>query len=65
MCESRVYLRKNNSVELIAEDIVSITPKENGFKLIDISGKVYEVNDVVIEYIDFVNHRVILREIDQ
>lgn len=61
MCESKVYVRKNGGLELIAEDVVALEPKGNGFRLVDVSGKVYEVEDVIIERIDFVEHKVVLR----
>jgi len=61
MCESRVYLMENGKINLVAEDVVSMTPKGNGYVLVDIAGRRYEVEDVVIEYIDFVQHKVVLK----
>lgn len=62
MCESKIYLREGNELKLIAEEITTLIPKEDGYVFIDISGKRYEVDSVDIEYIDFVGHKVILRK---
>lgn len=62
MCESKVYVKEDNSIKLVIEEAVSLISKNNGFTIIDISGKRYEVDNVVIEYIDFVNHSVVLRK---
>lgn len=63
MCESKVYVKKDGDLELVISDVVSLIPKENGFRFIDISGKVYEIYDAAIEYIDFVEHKVVLRKL--
>lgn len=61
MCESNVYIKIDGGEELLARDIVSLTPKEDKFILIDIIGNRYEVENVAIEYIDFVSHKVVLK----
>lgn len=61
MCESRVYLMENGKMNLVAEEVVSMVPKGNGYVLVDIAGRRYEVEDAVIEYIDFVQHKVVLK----
>lgn len=63
MCESKVYLVEDGKMNLVAEEVVSMTPKGNGYVFVDISGKKYELEDVVIEYIDFVQHKVVLKKI--
>ncbi|MEM1896256.1 MAG: CooT family nickel-binding protein [Ignisphaera sp.] len=62
MCESKIYIREGEHYELIIENVVSLTPKEGGFIVIDISGKRYELDNVSIDYIDFLNHKVILKK---
>lgn len=62
MCESKVYIKKNGDIELVANDVVTLIPKERGFRFIDIAGKVHEVDDVDIEYISFVDHKIVLRK---
>lgn len=61
MCESKVYLKRNGKLELVAEDVVSLVPSDKGFKFIDISGRTYEVENAVIDHIDFVGHKVVLK----
>jgi len=55
-------MREGEYYELIVENAVSLTPKEGGFIVIDISGKRYELDNVSIDYIDFLNHKVILKK---
>jgi len=62
MCESDVYVKEDGEEKLIVKEIISLIPRENGFILINISGKKYEIHNVVIEYIDFINHKVVLRK---
>lgn len=43
MRESKVYMRKNGDLELVVEDVVALEPKGNGFRLVDVARRVYEV----------------------
>lgn len=61
MCEFKIYIKDEGETKIVVENIVSLIPKENGFILIDISGKRYEVDNSSIEYIDFLNHKVVLK----
>lgn len=63
MCESKVYINEEGELRLIADEVVSMIPKGNGYVFIDIVGRTYEVQEVVIEFIDFVQHRVILKKV--
>jgi len=65
MCESKVYMKEGDELKLIAEDVASMIPKEKGYILIDIAGRKYEVSDVVVEYIDFIQHKVVLKKAKQ
>jgi|UniRef100_A0A7J2U1R2 predicted RNA-binding protein len=62
MCESSVYLIDVNGERLVAKEVASMTPKQNGFIFVDIYGNKYEVNDAEIAYIDFIGHRVVLKK---
>lgn len=61
MCESNVYVKDDGKEELLIKDAVSLVPKEGKFIFIDITGKKYEVENVTIEYIDFISHKVVLK----
>ncbi|MEM1645804.1 MAG: CooT family nickel-binding protein [Ignisphaera sp.] len=63
MCESKVYLMEDGKMNLVAEEVVSMVPKGNGYVFIDITGRRYELENVNIEYIDFVQHKVVLKKI--
>jgi len=65
MCESKVYMKEGGELKLIAEDVASMIPKEKGYILIDIAGRKHEVSDVVVEYIDFIQHKVVLKKAKQ
>jgi predicted RNA-binding protein len=62
MCESSVYLIDVNGERLVAKEVASMKPKQNGFIFVDIYGNKYEVNDAEIAYIDFIGHRVVLKK---
>ncbi|RLG87403.1 MAG: hypothetical protein DRO15_04995 [Thermoprotei archaeon] len=57
-------MKEDGEEKLIAKDIISLIPRGNGFVFVNISGKRYEVNNVAIEYIDFINHKVVLKKIE-
>ncbi|MEM0026929.1 MAG: CooT family nickel-binding protein [Ignisphaera sp.] len=63
MCESKVYVKEGNETKLVIEEAISMTPKNGGYVFIDISGKRYEIDNAVIESIDFIGHKVVLRKI--
>ncbi len=60
MCESNVYLKKNNEEELIMENVAAITPSGEGtFVLKGLLGEQMEVKGV-IEDINLMGHKIIL-----
>lgn len=63
MCESKVYINEGGELRLIADEVVSMISKGNGYVFIDIAGRTYEIQEVVIEFIDFVQHKVILKSV--
>jgi predicted RNA-binding protein len=63
MCESNVYLKKNNSEELIMENVAVITPvDQDTFLLKGLLGESMEVK-AVIEDINLMGHKIILRPV--
>lgn len=62
MCESNVYLIDADGEKLIAKEIAFMTPKQNGYIFTDIYGNKYEVDNAEIAYIDFIEHKVVLRK---
>jgi len=64
VCESIAYIREGNSEKLYARDIATLVIEENKIVLIDIAGNTYTLTDAVLEYVDFVGHRIILRKTD-
>lgn len=63
MCESTVYVREGDSEKLYARDVATMTFEEGGVVLIDIAGNRYVLTNVVLEYIDFIGHRAVLRKL--
>ncbi len=61
MCESNVYLRKDNDEKLIMENVAAITPvAENTFVLKGLLGESMEVK-AIIEDINLMGHKIILK----
>ena len=58
MCESRVYLARGESEELLFEDVAVIRPVEQGWLLTDIFGQTKTVAGE-IRLLDLVNHKVV------
>jgi predicted RNA-binding protein len=63
MCESDAYIKDDGKEELLAKEIVTLMPRGNGYILIDLSGNKYELNDVVIDHINFVAHKIFFKKI--
>lgn len=61
MCESNVYLKKDNDEELIMENVAAISPVGDGtFILKGLLGESMEVK-AVIEDINLMGHKIILK----
>jgi len=61
MCESNVYLRKDEEEKLIMENVAAITPvDENTFLLKGLLGESMEVK-AVIEDINLMGHKITLK----
>ena len=62
MCESVAYIKEGGSEKIYAKDIAAMVLEADKIILIDISGNRYTLTDVVLEYVDFIGHRIILRK---
>ncbi|MCP4670223.1 MAG: CooT family nickel-binding protein [Desulfobacula sp.] len=61
MCESNVYLKKDNGEELIMENVAAISPvDEKTFLLKGLLGESKEVK-AIIEDINLMGHKIILK----
>jgi predicted RNA-binding protein len=61
MCESNVYLRKDNAEKLIMENVAAVTPVgEDTFVLKGLLGESMEVK-AIIEDINLMGHRITLK----
>ncbi len=61
MCESNVYLKKDDAEELIMENVAAVTPvSENTFMLKGLLGESMEVK-AIIEDINLMGHRITLK----
>jgi len=63
MCESNVYLKKENKEELIMKNVAAITPvSENKMLLKGLLGESKEIQ-AIIEDINLMDHKIILKEL--
>ena len=62
MCESNAYLKDGETEVMLMESVDTITPSENGLKLIDIHGKQLFINAKIKE-MNLLNHRIILERL--
>jgi len=61
MCESNVYLRKDNDEKLIMENVAAITPvDQDTFVLKGLLGESMEVK-AIIQDINLMGHKIILK----
>ena len=64
MCETDVYLKKNDGSEtLIMKDSASILLKDGGVDIYDIIGKHERIDSAEIESVNFIKHRAIIRNV--
>ena len=61
MCESNVYIVESGEEKVLMKEVAMMTPTQNGYEFVDIYGKKMSVENVEIAYIDFLNHKVVLR----
>jgi predicted RNA-binding protein len=62
MCESKVYLATEETEELVMEDVTSIRPEGEGYRLASLFGE-EKVVEGRIKEIDLLKHRVVLEPV--
>jgi len=66
MCQSKVILLNGNGAKVIMTDVVLMDVKDDGrIEIMDIIGNRKTLRGCKVESIDFVSHRVFLREVSQ
>ncbi len=64
MCQSKVVLINGKGAEVIMTDVVLMDVKDEGkIELMDIMGNRKTLHGCRVESIDFVSHRIFLREV--
>ena len=61
MCESSVFIRRDNKDELLAEDVARVIPNEGKVRVMTLFGEETEVTGEILE-IDLMAHKIVLRE---
>jgi predicted RNA-binding protein len=59
MCESKVYLATDTGEQLVLDDVTSIQPEEDGYRLVNLFGERVHVSGRIKD-IDLLKHRVLL-----
>ncbi len=62
MCESKVFLATSEGETLVLEDVTSIKPEGEGYRLVNLFGEEKQVRGRIRE-IDLLKHRVVLESI--
>ncbi len=64
MCQSKVVLINSKGAEVIMTDVVLMEAKDDGrIELMDIMGKRKTLRRCRVESVDFISHRIFLREV--
>lgn len=61
MCESAAYLLKDNNLERIMDNVISVDPYEGKVYLTDLLGE-QKIIDGEIKEIRFMDHKIIIKE---
>lgn len=61
MCESNVFIKKNNQLKLLMENVASITPHKGCLLLKGLLGEQKEVKAKISE-INLIDHKIVLEE---
>jgi len=62
MCESKAYLRSPAGEELVMDDVAHLKVLDNGVELVRIDGQRKVLENVVIDEIDFIHHKLYLKK---
>ena len=60
MCESSAYVRRKDKEELFLADVVKLVPEGGKILLTSLLGEQREI-EAVIDHIDLLNHKIVLR----
>ena len=64
MCQSKVVLINSRGAEVIMTDVVLMKTKDDGrIELMDIMGNRKTLNGCQVESVDFISHKIFLREV--
>ncbi|MCS7111824.1 MAG: CooT family nickel-binding protein [Ignisphaera sp.] len=63
MCESVAYIKEGNSEKIYVRDVATLIAEDSKVILIDITGNKYTLLDTIVEYVDFIGHKIVLRKI--
>lgn len=61
MCESAAYVLKNNNLERVMDNVVSVDPSEGKVYLTDLLGE-QKIIDGEIKEIRLMDHKIIIKE---
>ena len=62
MCESKVFLASAEGEELVMEDVTSIRPESDGYRLVNLFGEEAHVRGRIKD-IDLLKHRVVFESV--
>ncbi len=60
MCEAKAYIKQNDKLELLMEDVVNVVPENDKVILTDILGKTKEVEGKILQ-VGLLDHKIILK----
>lgn len=60
MCEAKAFVKQNDKLELLMEDVVSVTPEGSKLVLKDILGQSKTIEAKIVE-IGLLDHQIILQ----
>jgi predicted RNA-binding protein len=59
MCESKVYLATDEGEQLVLEDVTSVRPEKDGYRLVNLFGERVHIRGRIKD-IDLLKHRILL-----
>jgi len=62
MCESKVYLAESGGEQLVLEDVTTILPESDGYRLVNLFGQQVHLRCRIKE-IDLLKHRIVMEPI--
>lgn len=65
MCESVAYVKEGGFEKLYMRDVATLLVEDGKVVLVDITGNKHTLVDIVVEYIDFIGHKIVLRKVNK